>query len=121
MKTTLIAVAAALSLLASTSAHAGEGNGEPFPFRTTSTVVAGVPTRDTGSERAPDPASAYVTVAVGTGDILPTSGSEGAVQTSNSLPRGALNATVAYVQAGSVRRDHAQAARPARIALVPGG
>ncbi len=100
MKITLLAATAALSLAAATAAHAGECNDDdPFPFRATGAVVATVPTQDTGSERPPSAAFAYLPIAVVEGDVLPTNGGEGIVQTANILPHGALDGVVAYAQA----------------------
>lgn len=97
-----ILVAASLFALMMGAAQAGEGNGEPFSNTTAHSVVANQVLSDTGSESAP----AYgpgVTVLT-QGDVLPTNGSEGVVQTANSLPPGFEDGTVAYAQAQSVQR-----------------
>lgn len=100
MKTTLRAAAAALSLLAATAAHAeSEGNGEPFPFRAPGMTAVTSPTyaADTGSAAYPDlTGRPSQVVTAGGPDVLPANGSEGAVQTANSLPRSAMEGTVAY-------------------------
>ena len=123
MKTILRVALAALSLVA--AAHAGEGNGEPFPSSVPglTTVSPRAYAADTGSAAFPDLAGRPSwMVAAGGVDVLPSNGSEGAVQTANSLPRGALDGTVAYAQAESVRRHLAQqAGRPAQVAQAPGG
>ncbi len=121
MKLTILAVAGALSLVAGT-AFAGEGNGEPFPFQGTTQVVANAVASDTGSQAYPS--SSGLSIVVTAGGTLPTNGSQGAVQTANSLPRGFENGTVAYAQAQSVNRYLvAQAARTqaSRLAQVQGG
>ncbi len=100
MKTTLLAAMAALTLVVATAAaHAGEGNGEPFPFHAPGVTIFVTPqtyAADTGSAAYPDLAGhpSWAVVAGGT-DAFPTNGSEAAVQTANSLPRGAMEGTVA--------------------------
>ncbi len=104
MKTTLLA-AAALFGLALAPAMAGEGQGNPFPGNFgTLTVTRSLPqVADTGSQAYPDftgrPGSDLPSLMA---EVLPTNGSEGAVQTANSLPSGAEDGTVAYAQARSV-------------------
>ena len=105
MKTTLL-TAAALFGLALAPALAGEGNGNPFPgnFGTLTTTGTLPQVADTGSNAYPD-----ITGRAGSdlpslmAEVLPANGSEGAVQTANSLPRGAEEGTVAYAQARSVQ------------------
>jgi len=130
MKTTLIAATAALSLIAATAAHANERyNDEPFPFRApgmTTYVQPGAFAPDTGSAAYPDLAGRPSQVVTAGGpDEVPATGSEGSVETANSLPRGAMDGTVAYAQERSVQRYLAQQAataptRIARTAQVPG-
>lgn len=105
MKTTLLAVAALFGL-ALAPALAGEGNGDPFPGNYgTLTITRTLPqVADTGSQAYPDltgrPGSDLPTLQA---EVLPPNGgSEGAIQTANSLPRGAEEGTVAYAQARSV-------------------
>lgn len=102
MKTTFIA--AALLALTMGMAHAeSEGNGEPFPnHASTGNVVANQVLSDTGSEAAPRFGRGVTLLTQG--DVLPTDGTESAVQTANSLPRGFEAGTVAYAQAESVQR-----------------
>lgn len=119
MKTTMTAIAAALSLLATTAAHAGEGNGEPFAFRAPGVTAATAPAfaADTDSAAYPDLAGRPSwAVAAGSPDALPATGSEGAVQTASSLPRGAMDGTAAYAQAQLARALARQAAPPAGTA-----
>lgn len=106
MKHLFLAAAIAFSL-GIAPAIAGEGTGEPFP-NTASGFTARAPAAqryaDTGSNAFPNlagrPGSNLPSLA---GDLLPTSGSEGPVQTANSLPAHFEEGTVAYAQATSVR------------------
>jgi len=118
MRVNILAVAGALSIIAGT-AFAGEGNGNPFPFQGTAQIVANSVANDTGSQATPSFSGPSVIVTAG--GTLPTNGSQSAVQTANSLPRGFENGTVAYAQAESVSRylvaqaTHAQTARLAQV------
>lgn len=119
MKNTLLAAAAALTLITGT-AIAGEGKGEPFPFRAAGLTVSASPAlhADTGSAAYPDVTGrpAQLQAAINP-DLIPPNGSEGSVQTANSLPAGSSEGTVAYAQAQSVMRYLAQqASRPAEMA-----
>ena len=105
MKTTLLAAAAVFGLLLA-PAFAGEGNGDPFPgnYGTMTTTQSLPQVADTGSQAYPDltgrPGSDLPSLQA---EVLPSNGNgEGAVQTANSLPRGAEEGTVAYAQARSV-------------------
>ena len=121
MKFTLIVATTAIGLFAG-SAFAGEGAGDPFPFR-----APGVTTVTTGRAVLPsgldDP---YPFRANSTSDnstmLAPSNGSEGAVQSLNSLPVGAEVGTVGYAHQQNVRNYfQAQAARAAaaRMAQQP--
>ena len=115
MKAITIAAAAALSLLAIRAVHAGEGNGEPFALRAPGVAATATPAfaADTGSAAYPDLAGRPSwAVATDSLDALPATGSEGTVQTANSLPRGAMDGTAAYAQAQSARRFLAQQPAP---------
>lgn len=104
------------------TAFAGEGNGNPFPFQGTAQVVANSVANDAGSQGYPSYSGSPVIVTAG--GTLPTNGSQGAVQTANSLPRGFENGTVAYAQAQSVNRylvAQAAHAQTGRVAQVQGG
>ena len=122
----ILLVIAVLST-STTAAFAGEGNGDPFPFAATGPIMAAMPTsptEETGttpmwSKRPPNSlpdsqaamASAnrkYLYVGSTNGKVLPTNGSEGAVQTANSMPAGAERGTAAYETAQSVARYWAQ-------------
>lgn len=107
---TLILAAAIFGIAApgfAPPAAAAEGLGNPFPFETTAgTRLARQATApDVGSSQYPDiigrPGSNLPRLAAAT---LPANGSEGAVQTANSLPLGAEEGTVIYAQAQSVNR-----------------
>ena len=132
MKTIFLAAAVAASL-GIAPAFAGEGNGNPFPFSAQGLNAAPQRFADTGSQAYPNVAGrpgadlrtpdgglqqfadtgsqAYPDVSgrVGSdlprlaGDVLPTNGSQGAVQTANSLPTRFEEGTVAYAQATRVR------------------
>ena len=95
-------LAASLFALMMGAAQAGEGNGDPFPNTAAHSLVANQVLSDTGSEAIPvyGPRVTMVTQ----GDVLPTNGSDGIVQTANSLPRGFEDGTVAYAQAQSMQR-----------------
>ena len=114
MRNTLFAAMAVLSLgVASVApALAGEGNGEPFDNNQTVLTTHSVRSaysyangaRDVGSNQYPSAVGrAGTNVTALNNDVLPSNGSEGAVQTANSLPRSFENGTVAYAQAQSVR------------------
>jgi hypothetical protein len=104
MKISLFAIATIVSLASGLTAYAGEGNGPDFPgLLQPGAVLANPMTAQTGSEAYP--------VAVGTtlnpvvaGNVLPTNGSEGVVQTANSLPPVFANGTSAFEYAQSVQR-----------------
>lgn len=126
---TLFLAAVALSL-GLAPAFAGEGNGEPFPNTAESfTARATTPSQyaDTGSNAYPNVAGRPGSDLPGlAGDVLPANGSEGAVQTANSLPARFEEGTVAYAQATRVRDwmvAHAQrsAAFASAAPRTPGG
>ena len=126
MKLTILAAAGALSMIAGSmipgTAFAGEGNGDPFPFQGTAQVVASGVASETGSQAYPSFTGPSVFVTAGR--VLPTNGSQGVVQTANSLPRGFEHGTVAYMQAKSVESYLvAQSARSqaSRLAQVQSG
>jgi hypothetical protein len=107
MKTMLFAAAVALSLSAGTASAAPPYNvvGNPFPLSAPSTsIVATPPASDTGSQAyqgsGPDHAAL-----VFEGQVLPTNGSNGIVQTANSLPPGFQRGVAAYTQGQSVGRS----------------
>ena len=113
MNTKLIIIATVAVLSLSTTAFAeGEGNGDPFPFRAqpqTAYVTGSVATADVGSQQYPA-ANPALSFASNGAPILPENGSNGPVQTANSLPLGFEQGTVAYMQAESINRWYAQQA-----------
>ena len=131
MKSLLLATA--ILSLSVGAAFAGEGNGNPFPLAASGGLVADMPLtpeQQTGTtpmmtKNPPNSvpqgptamASAtrqYGSVPFAAGHtVLPTNGSQGAVQTANSLPPSFENGTVPYQQAGSVQRYLAQQDRAA--------
>ncbi len=106
MRMTILAAVAVMSLGA-VPAMAAEGNGEPFPNNAGSIWTHTAPTAprfaDTGSAAYPSlagrPGSDLPRLA---GAVLPANGSEGAIQTANSLPAHFEEGTVAYAQANRV-------------------
>ena len=106
-KIVIAATVAALSL--ATTAFAAEGAGDPFPFSAATAPAQVTAARDTGSAQYPayNPALSWSESAQMT---LAPNGSEGAVQTANSLPTGAMEGTVTYMQAQSVNTWVAQQA-----------
>ena len=126
MKTTILAAVTALSITAAAAHAESEGAGDRFAFSTPGVTVVGPQLyADTGS-------AAYLDLrghpsrimTAGGSDEVPVTGSEGTVQTANSLPRGFVEGTAAYAQNRSVQRNLAeQAARltqASRTALVSG-
>lgn len=86
---TLIA-ATALSLVAG-AAFAGEGQGDPFPFAAPPVSVSMQGYKQApGTSQNPFPFTAPGQV-VSTSAVLPSSGSNGVVQTANSLPPGFMS------------------------------
>ena len=131
MKTAFLAAAAVALSFGAAPAFAGEGNGNPFPFNAESQAASAYAAQpqfaDTGSNAYPStagrPGADLPSLA---GAVLPTNGSQGIVQTANSLPSRFEDGTVAYAQATRVRNwmmAHAQ--RPAAVASAasrtPGG
>ncbi len=126
MKNIVLAAVAMMSL-GLAPAMAGEGTGEPFPNNAgavmTQTTLTAPQVADTGSAAYPTfagrPGSDLPRLA---GDVLPTSGSEGAIQTANSLPAHFEEGTVANAQANSVQNwmlAHALRRTPAFAAVSP--
>ena len=116
MKTTIIG-AALLTLVAGAARAEGESNSQFFDNTAAGHfVVANQVLRDTGSESTPQYGRGQTTLSQG--DILPTNGSEGGVQTVNSLPAGAEEGTVAYTQAQSVQRWVLEHRSPAKRNLA---
>ena len=108
MKTALFA-AAALTLLSATAHAESEGAGDPFPFRAPPIAMSRSSNfADTGAAAYPDVAGRPgQRLALG-GAVLPSSGSEGAVQTAASLPRGFTDGTAATMQAQAASRYFAR-------------
>ena len=113
MKSILTAVTLlALSVTSVVPAFAGDANNEPFDnnHATLSTTSAsafyrGPMTADVGSTQYPSTVGRPGTVLTAlNNDVLPVNGSDGPVQTANSLPRGFEQGTVTYAQAESVNR-----------------
>lgn len=107
---TLIA-AAALSLVAG-AAFAGEGNGDPFPF----TAAGQVMTLNNYKQAAGANQNPYPFTMPGTrmvvGQVLPSNGSAGAVQTANSLPAGFSDGVPGQANVNPMTRVPTQLAQP---------
>ncbi len=95
---------AAVSLVLSVSADrafAGEGNGDPFPYQADAYVTARPALMaDTGSGAYPQPTGNRVQPS-SLAQLEPAAGSEGLIQSTLSLPRGAGAPTAAYAQTES--------------------
>lgn len=124
---TLILAAIVASSLGLAPAMAAEGNSEPFPYNAGSFMAHSALTAprvaDTGSEAYPNlvgrPGSDLPELA---GNVLPTNGSEGIVQTANSLPARFEEGTVAYAQATRIHNwmlAHAKLHAPTYAAAAP--
>ena len=100
----LIAAVSLLALSGIRNVYA-ESNGPALVERPASAaaVLSAPAPADVGSESYPGFASAHA-VPVTAGQVLPPNGSEGVVQTANSLPAGFAVGTPAYDYAQSVRR-----------------
>ena len=86
----------------------------------TAAAVLSAPTMvDVGSNAYPEFA-AIAAVPITAGQVLPPNGSEGAVQTANSLPVGFAVGTPAYEYAQSVQRYFAEQAVPQMQARIGG-
>ncbi len=116
MKSAFLAMVAVFGLTTG-AALAAEGNGNPFPFQAPGQVTANPLTSDTGSQAYPNFAVGEP-VPVIEGQVLPQNGSEGSVQTANSLPPGFENGTAAYEEAQRVARYFASQAPTAPHGLA---
>ena len=83
MRNALLAALAALPF-ASLPAFAGEGNGAPFAYAGSGSNAASLAAADAGSEARP--ASRGSVVSTGGAKLAVAGGSEGLIQTANSLP-----------------------------------
>ncbi len=109
--TRILALAAAAILTAGITSAYAEGNGNFGGIAPSANVVAGTEvTGVTGSEAYPSVRNSTA-VGVVAGGTLPTNGSNGIVQTANSLPQGFENGT------GNGATAYASAASP----IVAGG
>lgn len=124
---TLILAAIVASSLGLAPAMAGDSSSEPFPNNaasfTTHSALTAPRIADTGSEAYPNllgrPGSDLPELA---GNVLPTNGSEGVVQTADSLPAHFEEGTVAYAQAGRIHNwmlAHARQNAPTYAAATP--
>ena len=120
-------IAASLLSLSAGAAFAGEGQGDPFGYNAPGPIMTDIPTSPVQANgqtplfaKLPPTSTSYgrttmagalrqfESVPVTSGTVLPSDGSQGEVQSANSLPRGFEQGTVAYEQAQSVQRYLAQ-------------
>jgi hypothetical protein len=118
MKISLTVLATMAVLASSVAARAGEGDGPDFPgLLQPHTTLANPVISDIGSETYPSVVGAQRNPVV-VGSLLPSNGSDGIVQTENSLPKGFAKGTPSYEYAQSVQRYWArsEAAAASRVA-----
>jgi hypothetical protein len=109
-----------LMLSSLTPAFAESNNLSAVEHPATGIILGSPPSIATGSDSYPDFVTSQA-VPVIAGGILPTNGSEGPVQTANSLPPGFTDGTEAVMYAQSVQRTFAaQAERAARARIAAG-
>ena len=120
MKRMLIAAVSLLALSGFEAARAESNDLAAVERPATTGVVLSAPSRAGGSEAYPDFAAAQ-SVPVTAGGVLATNGSEGPVQSANSLPVGFANGTPAYEYAQSVQRAFAARMERGRLAGVAHG
>lgn len=107
MRNLTLAIAILASFGLSTAALAGEGNAEPFPNdQNFGSVTVQAQTADVGGASYPAPNPKLSTKSTGA-QLLPANGSNGIVETANSLPAGAMAGTAHYAQAQSTARYYA--------------
>ena len=117
MKVTFLAVTAALSLMAAAAHAEAEGAGNPFAFQASGMTVASLRAQaDTGSAAYLNFSGYPSRLAVAdASDTMPAYGSEGIVQTANSLPHGLVDDMAADAQGRSVQRYFVdEVAQPSR-------
>ncbi len=105
-KLSMIACVVAIGLPMGSAFAEGEGNGNPFPFSAPGIttqygkMVRRSPDQDAFQYRSP----AQAVTSVDMGAMAPQNGSEGSVQTANSLPRGASAGTANYAHIQSLQQ-----------------
>jgi hypothetical protein len=103
-----------------TAAFAESNNLAAVEHPATGVILSSPGSVTTGSDSYPDFVASQ-SVPVIAGGILPTNGSDGPVQTANSLPSGFTDGTEAAMYAQSVQRSFAaQAERAARTRIAAG-
>jgi len=104
MKISLTVLSTMAVLVSGVPAGAGEGDGSDFPgLLQPHATLANPVISQTGSEAYPSVVGSQRNPIV-VGSLLPSNGSEGIVQTENSLPRGFEKGPPAYEYAQSVQR-----------------
>ena len=105
MNTKLMIAATVAALSLATTAFAQGGSQDSF--RVPGQTIYAAPTADTGSQQYPA-SSAVGEVTALNNAVVPPNGSEGAVESANSLPAGAMVGTAQYAYAQSVNQYFAQ-------------
>jgi hypothetical protein len=102
MKRTVIAIAIALS---GETAYAGGSDAYPDPV--SRPIYAQQVLRDTGSENYPTFGPGQTQVIAGNSGLLPANGSDGVIQSANSVPASTIYGTTAFANAahGKVSRQ----------------
>ena len=96
MTRTIIATAIALALSGAT-AYAGGSDAYPDPV--SAPVYAQQVLSDTGSEKGPTFGPGHTQVIAGYSGLLPANGSDGIVQSANSVPASTIYGTTAFANA----------------------
>ena len=115
----MFVMAAALAVVAG-AAFAGEGNGDPFPFQApTHPVSLNNYKQAASASQNPFPFTVPGTASVAD-QVLPTNGSNGVVQTANSLPPGFEDGVPGQANLNPGTRMPTRLAQPS-ITSVPRG
>jgi hypothetical protein len=102
MTRTIIATAIALALSGAT-AYAGS---DAYPDPVSAPVYAQQVLRDTGSENGPTFGPGQTQVIAGDSGLLPTNGSDGVIQSANSVPASTIHGTTAFANAAHGQTSH---------------
>ncbi len=102
MTRAIIATAIALALSGAT-AYAGS---DAYPDPVARPVYAQQVLRDTGSENGPTFGPGQTQVIAGDSDLLPANGSDGIVQSANSVPASTIYGTTAFANAAHGQSSH---------------
>jgi hypothetical protein len=110
MKRTIVAAAIALALSGAT-AYAGS---DAYPDPVARPLFAQQVQRDTGSKNYPTFGTGRTLIIAGDNGLLPANGSDGVVQSANSVPASTIYGTTAFANAahGKARQVAVGAAKP---------